>query len=74
MNNLANNVSKTLTSFSYWQEYATLWQSFMNEAIRQKHQIEMLQLDRLPKEDQGSKEVNVGSARVCETFTAFTSA
>ncbi|KAL5963556.1 Dystrophin isoform E [Taenia solium] len=47
----------------YWQEYATLWQSFMNEAIRQKHQIEMLQLDRLPNEDRGSKEVNVGSAR-----------
>ncbi|EUB57936.1 Dystrophin [Echinococcus granulosus] len=47
----------------YWQEYANLWQSFMNEAIRQKHQIEMLQLDRLPKEDQGSAEVSVGSAR-----------
>ncbi|CDI96945.1 dystrophins A:C:F:G:H [Echinococcus multilocularis] len=47
----------------YWQDYANLWQSFMNEAIRQKHQIEMLQLDRPPKEDQGSAEVSVGSAR-----------
>ena len=36
----------------------------MNEAVRQKHQIELLLLDRLPSEDQSSSEVNVGSARV----------
>uniref|UniRef100_A0A5K3F4U3 WW domain-containing protein n=1 Tax=Mesocestoides corti TaxID=53468 RepID=A0A5K3F4U3_MESCO len=47
----------------YWQEYALLWQSFMNEAIRQKHQIAMLHLDRRPSEDQGNTETSEGSAR-----------
>ena len=37
----------------------------MNEAIRQKHQIEMLSLDRLPSEHQSSTTINGGSARVC---------
>lgn len=36
----------------------------MNEAVRQKHQLEMLRLDRIPNEDRGSSDVNTGSARV----------
>ncbi|VDO05391.1 unnamed protein product [Rodentolepis nana] len=47
----------------YWQEYGNLWQSFMNESIMQKHQMELLQLDRIPNEDHGSSEASVGTAR-----------
>ncbi|VDL98769.1 unnamed protein product [Schistocephalus solidus] len=51
----------------YWQEYATLWQTFTTEAVRQKHQIEMLQLNRLPSEQMSASskrnEANMGTIR-----------
>ncbi|BHF70078.1 hypothetical protein SprV_0301312800 [Sparganum proliferum] len=51
----------------YWQEYATLWQTFTTEAVRQKHQIEMLQLNRLPSEQISTSskrnEASIGTIR-----------
>ncbi|VDN13399.1 unnamed protein product [Dibothriocephalus latus] len=52
----------------YWQEYATLWQTFTTEAVRQKHQIEMLQLNRLPSEQMSASskrnEASIGTIRL----------
>ncbi len=70
-------INRFIIDCRYWQEYANLWHSFMNEAVRQKHQIEMLQMNRLPSEETNNpdeiSESSCGTARVsqkcCKAFT-----